>query len=240
MAIIGVGSAVHAADHRHVRDAAWPLWTIAWLRRGHCTFTTVHGSCRLGPARLVAIAPRTAYTVSSPGASETWWFVTPPLTLPDLAEVVPGIRSVRLLDPRLRRAVRDLDRSTTAALRDNSWDRIQLLLRPAEGRHPAVRAAIAHLRAHLGQAHGLASLAAAVGCSRSRLAEVFAAETGQPPMAWLERERLERAKRLLLASDQGIGEIAQQLGYPNAFHFTTRFKLQTGKPPSAWRRAPLL
>ena len=152
--------------------------------------------------------------------------------------VLPGIHSLRIRYPRMRRAVNDLARATTSALRENSWERIQLLLHPAEGRHPAVRAALAHLRAHLAQRHGLDSLASAVGCSRSRLAEVFAAEIGLPPLAWLERERMERAKRLLLTSDMGIADIAEQVGYGNAFHFTTRFRVATGLPPSAWRRAP--
>jgi AraC-like DNA-binding protein len=238
MAVIGIGSAIHAQSHRFERDASLSLWTVAWLRRGHATFTTAQGRCRLGPARLIAIAPRTAYVVESPGAHETWWFVAPPVTFPDLALIVPGIRSGRFLDPRMRRAVRDLDRSTTRALRENAWQRIQLVMRSEEGSHPAVRAAIAHMREHMGSVHALATLSAAVGCSRSRLAEVFTQEVGLPPMAWLERERMDQAKRLLLASDLGIGEIADRLGYPNAFHFSTRFKRHTGLPPSQWRQAP--
>ena len=238
MAVIGIGSAIHGPRHRFERQGTLALWTFTWLRRGHAVITTSHGRCRFGPARLIAIAPRTAYVVESPGVQETWWFVTPPLTLPDLPLVLPGIRSGRLLDPRMRRAVRDLDHSTTVALRENAWERIQLLLRTEEGHHPAVRAAIAHMRENVGIEHGLAALAATVGCSRSRLAEVFTQEVGLPPMAWLERERMDQAKRLLLASDLGISEIADRLGYPNSFHFSTRFKRVTGLPPSQWRQAP--
>lgn len=78
-------------------------------------------------------------------------------------------------------------------------------------------------------------LARVAGLSGSRFAHLFRQQTGESPMTYVERLRLERARRLLLATDAPVASIAVQVGYSNAFHFATRFRRRYGLPPTALR-----
>lgn len=51
----------------------------------------------------------------------------------------------------------------------------------------------------------------------------------------VRRRQIQEAKRLLLFTAIGVGEVAQVLGYPDPAHFARSFRAMTGKPPRAWR-----
>jgi AraC-like DNA-binding protein len=46
---------------------------------------------------------------------------------------------------------------------------------------------------------------------------------------------IERAKELLLSTDEKLEVIARRVGSPSASHFTASFRRATGETPSAWR-----
>ena len=81
----------------------------------------------------------------------------------------------------------------------------------------------------------IATLAHAVGLSRSRLAALFRREYGSGPMTYLERLRLERASQLLTATSMPIKDVSEAVGFHNAYHFSTRFKNTYGHSPRDWR-----
>ena len=56
------------------------------------------------------------------------------------------------------------------------------------------------------------------------------------PIDWLRRERITHAKRRLLESGDSIKEVAEQVGYHDAFYFSREFKRYTGSSPSDCRR----
>ena len=76
----------------------------------------------------------------------------------------------------------------------------------------------------------LARLSVPHFCRRFR--QVFHAA----PIDWLRRERITHAKRRLLDSDDSIKEIAEEVGYHDAFYFSRDFKRYTGSSPSEYRR----
>lgn len=80
------------------------------------------------------------------------------------------------------------------------------------------------------------ALARHAGLSASRLRHIFREETGYSPRDFLERERIRRAKDLLVLSRLSIGEIAGQLGFNNAFYFSARFRRSIGESPRAFRQ----
>jgi len=82
----------------------------------------------------------------------------------------------------------------------------------------------------LAQLARLARLSVPHFCRRFR--QVFHAA----PIDWLRRERITRAKRRLLESGDSIKEIAEQVGYHDAFYFSRDFKRYTGSSPSDYRR----
>lgn len=82
-----------------------------------------------------------------------------------------------------------------------------------------------------------ASLAAAVGMSRSRFAARFSALVGEPPLAYVSRWRLETAAGLLRDGALSLGEVAERVGYDSEAAFSKAFRRRFGSPPGAYRRS---
>src|SRR5258708_32555350 len=64
----------------------------------------------------------------------------------------------------------------------------------------------------------------------------FRQVTGSSPIDWLRRERINHARRRLLQSNDPIKQVAEQVGYNDAFFFSRDFKRYTGLAPSEYRR----
>lgn len=64
----------------------------------------------------------------------------------------------------------------------------------------------------------------------------FKAATGHTPIAYVQRIRVERAKRLLETSDEPIEEISWAVGYEDPASFRRLFKRLTGLAPGAYRQ----
>jgi AraC-like DNA-binding protein len=99
-----------------------------------------------------------------------------------------------------------------------------------------VGAALAHIHRSPERDWTNASLAEAVGLSRSRFAARFTALVGEPPLTYLSRWRLETAASLLQDGVLGLGEIAARVGYESEAAFSKAFRRRFGAPPGAWRR----
>jgi AraC-like DNA-binding protein len=99
-----------------------------------------------------------------------------------------------------------------------------------------VGAALTHIHRSPNRGWTNASLAEAVGMSRSRFAARFAALVGEPPLAYLTRWRLETAAGLLQDSALGLGEIAVRSGYGSEAAFSKAFRRRFGVPPGSFRR----
>ncbi len=82
----------------------------------------------------------------------------------------------------------------------------------------------------------LAELAAACAVSRARLAELFTAEVGQPPYAYLLERRVERAAELLRTTTRSVAEVAAEVGFSSHASLGRTFARVYGTSPSEWRR----
>ena len=76
---------------------------------------------------------------------------------------------------------------------------------------------------------------------RSRLAERtfkrrFVSATGLAPIAYIQRLRIEDAKRRLERTDASVDEISWQVGYEDPAFFRRLFKRTTGLAPGAYRK----
>lgn len=120
----------------------------------------------------------------------------------------------------------------------------ELVAKGAEGgvgwRHalqdPHVRKAVASMHAEPARAWTLESLAAMAGLSRSVLALRFRDTMGDTPLAYLRVVRLQRAMRLLLEDDSTLEQVANAVGYHDAFGFSKAFKRAVGVSPGEYRR----
>jgi AraC family transcriptional regulator of arabinose operon len=105
---------------------------------------------------------------------------------------------------------------------------------PVDGRVLRVLDAIVD---DLAAPHSLAALAQVAALSPSRLAHLFAAEVGDSVMGTVRRLRLRRAARLLESTGLSVGEVAADVGFGSAFHFSRQFRAHYGLPPRAYRAA---
>ena len=91
------------------------------------------------------------------------------------------------------------------------------------------------IQSRLGEPLTLPELADQVYMSRSRFAELFNRVVGLPPMQYVKRLRLERAQMMLISTATPVGEIGQQCGFPDPFHFSRTFKSSLGMSPRHFR-----
>ena len=93
------------------------------------------------------------------------------------------------------------------------------------------------MQANLDQSIDLPAIARATGLSPTHFARQFRRTTGEPPHRYLMQLRIERAKRLLRETDDGIADIAFACGFANQEHMTRLFRQHLGTTPGAYRRA---
>jgi two-component system response regulator YesN len=98
-----------------------------------------------------------------------------------------------------------------------------------------IRPAIDYINAHYDEPITLAEIAKASHLSVSRLAHVFKEQMGITLIDYVTGVRIERAKELLLGTDQSCTEICFQAGYTNHSYFTRTFKSLVGMTPRQFR-----
>jgi AraC-like DNA-binding protein len=100
---------------------------------------------------------------------------------------------------------------------------------------PAIGRALELLHADTLQRWTMAVLATKVGMSRAAFYARFTGLVGEPPMAYLAGWRLALAADLLRTTDMTVAAVAREVGYDNAFAFSTAFKRAHGSSPARWR-----
>lgn len=95
---------------------------------------------------------------------------------------------------------------------------------------------IAALEALLPRRLSTTQIAETFGLSLSGFSRKVRRLAGTPPHTLMLELRIARARRLLETTSLSLSEIAQECGFCDQAHFATRFREQTGAPPSRWRR----
>jgi transcriptional regulator GlxA family with amidase domain len=98
-----------------------------------------------------------------------------------------------------------------------------------------IRVAIESVHADPGARHGITELARAAGLSTRHLQRRFTAELGTPPAAYVERVRIEAARRALAEGDDPVEAIARRYGFGTAETLRRAFHRHVGVPPSDYR-----
>lgn len=91
-----------------------------------------------------------------------------------------------------------------------------------------------YLEAHHSEDISLDSLSSSMYISPTYMSKLFKQETGESPINYLIKIRMEKAKELLLKKELSIKEIANLVGYQDAYHFSKLFKKYTGSSPSEY------
>ena len=104
-------------------------------------------------------------------------------------------------------------------------------------RDPIVARALALLHEQPATPWTVAELARRAHVSRATMAARFHTAVGQPPMAYLTTWRLALAADRLVTSSATTAVIAHEVGYSNAFTFSTAFSRVYGVSPTGYRRS---
>ncbi len=79
----------------------------------------------------------------------------------------------------------------------------------------------------------ICAIADACGVSECYFRRLFQEYSGEGPMRFRQRMRIERAKQLLLSDElYTISEVAQELGFSDVYHFSKTFKKFCGQSPT--------
>jgi AraC-like DNA-binding protein len=95
--------------------------------------------------------------------------------------------------------------------------------------------ALAHIHQHYAEKIDRDELARLTCLARSRFHHLFHQLTGMGVMEYLKHLRIQRAKALLLATDQPIGDVAAAIGYADPSHFSRLFTALVGCSPRSFR-----
>ncbi len=74
-------------------------------------------------------------------------------------------------------------------------------------------------------------LARGIAVSESKLKKIFKIVYGLPPYEYYQRQRMQKAKQMLLSGDYSIKDVGYTLGYSNLSNFTLAFKKEFGALP---------
>lgn len=177
--------------------------------------------------RVVSLLPK-IITIKADSPGNEWLRGSVQLMMEEARSLGPGGDAVitRFSDILVVQAIRHWLRNDSNA--QSGW--LGALQDPQVGR------ALAFIHRDPAHPWTVATLAEAVGVSRSGLAARFADLVGETPMNYLRRWRFELARNWLCDTKETHAEIAEKLGYESAASFSRAFKKATGQSPGSVRR----
>jgi AraC family transcriptional regulator len=227
----GCDTAPSAAKTMFVRAAAAP-WRYAWQAGHRATFVSLDASTVAAAALETGIQPPSAG--GGPRSIVTRDHVCTHLLQvlrEEASEPMHAAQTLLMESVASALALRLLVQFTAAGA--------VAITPPVAGELTACRFARVrdHIRHNLGDAITLEDLARVAGVSRFHFARQFRARTGESPMSYLVRTRVERAKTLLQDSRARVIDISAELGFADQSHFARTFRRLVGMPPRAYARA---
>ncbi|MEK8131289.1 AraC family transcriptional regulator [Paenibacillus filicis] len=100
-----------------------------------------------------------------------------------------------------------------------------------------VAQAISYIREHGSEPITLEGLAELLDSSPRHLSRMFKSRTGYSPIEYVIRQRVEKAKELLLHTDASLQQIAVEAGFQDRYYFSRMFKKHTGMAPHRYKQA---
>ncbi|WP_199772884.1 GlxA family transcriptional regulator [Ensifer adhaerens] len=104
-----------------------------------------------------------------------------------------------------------------------------------ESNDPRLNAALIIMEQHIENTISIPELASSVGLSRRQLERLFMGKAKMSPALVYRKFRLERAKHLLTQTDASLIEIALEVGFESAGHFSRIFARTYGQTPNQLR-----
>ena len=96
---------------------------------------------------------------------------------------------------------------------------------------------IAHVDAHMASTIQAKDLAALINMSKGQFFRAFKVSVGIPPLQYIARRRIERAREMMKTTSEPLCQIAIACGLYDQSHFCRVFRRLVGQSPRAWRQA---
>lgn len=94
-----------------------------------------------------------------------------------------------------------------------------------------------YVEEHLGEDIGVSDIARAASIGEREALRCFREELGETPSAYLAKQRLEHAARILSENpEESIAQVAHRVGMRSASNFSFRFRDYFGCTPREWRQ----
>ena len=171
----------------------------------------------------------------------------------DLADMMTGGRSVILGQDRegkLRYAMEQMVGELAGGVpNERALPRLllaEVILRMAEAARDAVlrdntlsyvRKAVSYLTSHLDENIRITDVAEEVGVAPAYLQRIFRQSTGMTIVDYLNKQRIQQSKRLLMFTDDPVMDVAVAAGFNSRQHFFRVFQAETGLSPREFRKA---
>lgn len=91
------------------------------------------------------------------------------------------------------------------------------------------------IESHYADAITIERMADSTGLSERTLKRRFLNATQLSPNVYLQKVRIDKAKKLLIATTLSVKEVAYEVGYENVSFFVRLFKSEVGYTPARWR-----
>lgn len=231
-------------------------WVLSITLQGRTHYTLNDQSCPNQPGDMLLLSRNVRQHWHVPGP-ESWsvvYVIFEPRAhwLPWLDAIVAGKpfriagHGTQAFTPAAQ-ALKDVDNlrrarhiSFSPELAMNALERAILLIAQALPGHarapdPRIQQAIHWATDKLDRPIALQDLAASCAMSRANFCRLFHQATGQPPMQYVERMRMDRAQELLATAGLPIKQVAGMVGFDDPKYFAKRFKSVMGLAPTAFK-----
>jgi AraC-like DNA-binding protein len=244
IALPSLYGAFRAAERESVPVHQHEVLEIVCVVEGNVTVNTLQGTLRGRPGSVFLIPPGLDHDQRSHGR----WAALCLLVIPG-ATRDDTFRCLNLrADKRLFRWVEDvcdmwlsMRGRTDAASQALTLTILQALdgaerqEREERSLHPSLARAVAFIDECPPREIQSHELCAVAGCSYGRLSALFRERFACSPKKYIERRRLEVARRLLLDPHINVTEVARRCGYGDANYFMRVFRRYHGLPAGKWR-----
>ena len=252
--IISAGFSENRKDARVERQAGFSYWSVGLFLKGSIELRTGARTFATAQEAIALIPPGIAYNLAFRTDEREIWCIFEPrpelLAILQSKEEQPSASLVALHEtaqlPEIEASLRELIRRWEqnpphVLLAENALERALLLVHEQRDPSPMderIRKAMDFMLERYAKPIAVSDMARVATLSPSRFAHLFREQTGMTPVQFLDHRRMERARQLLLSTRMPIKEIAEQLGFMNQFHFSTRFRRLTGQSPRNYRQSP--
>lgn len=238
-----------------------PCWTLHYTVAGRALFLSDAMERDIEAGALMLLQPDARYHYGLHPRADEWahlWTLFQPRAhwgeLLDWPELDRGIAYLEINDTAGRALIESLFRQIVALHEHDTgastellqYNRLEeLFIRAGEfdvghGERrldPRISQACAYILERLASRLLVDEVAHACNLSTSRFAHLFKQEMGTGPKAWINDMRLQKARKLLLGSNDSISAIGAQVGFEDPGHFTRHFKNSVGCSPRQFRKS---